>query len=217
MYSHPGAKGSSARPRSNPPRPAGIIPSGTAVTTHTPPRRTRLNPPTPLHEVSDPPARDPGGFDVLYQEHAGRVYAICLRMTADPAQAETLTQDVFVQAWRKLGQLREPGSVLAWLRRIAVNVVRRDRRSAARRHARVELVRDPAEVERGFAGPLPEDRLALERAIAALPEGARAVLVLHDIEGYRHAEIAGLLGITTGTSKSQLHRARSLLREALEP
>lgn len=169
------------------------------------------------HQASDPPAPDPGGFEALYREHAARVYAICLRLTADPAEAEAITQDVFVQAWRKLGQLRHPGSVLGWLRQIAVNAVRRDRRSAARRHARVELVGDPARVERGFTGPVPEHRLAVERAIAALPEGARAVLVLHDIEGYRHAEIAGMLGITPGTSKSQLHRARSLLREALEP
>lgn len=185
--------------------------------THTPPRRPRLNPLPRPPGPSDVPVPGPGGFDALYEEHAGRVYAICLRMTADPAEAEALTQDVFVQAWRKLGQLRDAGSVLGWLRRIAVNALRRDRRSAARRHARVQLVGDPAQVERGFTGPVPEDRLALERAIAALPEGARAVLVLHDIEGYRHAEIAALLGITPGTSKSQLHRARSLLRETLEP
>ena len=176
-----------------------------------------MNPHPRRTEPSDVPAADPGGFDALYEEHAGRVYAICLRMTADPAEAESLTQDVFVQAWRKLGQLRARESVLGWLRRIAVNAVRKHRRSAARRHARVQLVRDPAQVERGFAGPVPEDRLAVERAVAALPQGARAVLVLHDVEGYRHAEIAGMLGITPGTSKSQLHRARMLLREALEP
>lgn len=160
-------------------------------------------------------AADP--FDALYEENVGRVYAVCLRMTADPAEAESLTQDVFVQAWRKLGQFRGTGAVGAWLRRIAVNLVLRHRRSAGRRHARLELVADPAAVERGIAGPVPEDRMQLERCIAALPAGARAVLVLHDIEGYRHDEIASMLSITPGTSKSQLHRARALLREMLEP
>jgi RNA polymerase sigma-70 factor, ECF subfamily len=184
---------------------------------HTLPARPRVSPPARRSESSEPPAAAPGSFEALYQEHAGRVYAICLRMTADPAEAEAAAQDVFVQAWRKLGQLRSPGSALAWLRRIAVSAVCRERRSAARRRARVEVVAEPERVERGFAGPVPEERMELERAIAALPPGARDVLVLHDIEGYRHGEIAALLGISPGTSKSQLHRARMLLREALEP
>ncbi|MNC87873.1 ECF RNA polymerase sigma factor SigE [compost metagenome] len=123
------------------------------------------------------------------------------------------TQDVFVRAWRKLGSFRGESAFGTWLHRLAVNVVLTDHRSAGRRERRAE-----AAVELGARSvPPPRAGLAvdLERAIAALPPGARAVFVLYDVEGYRHEEIAAMTGIAAGTSKAQLHRARTLLREAL--
>ncbi|MCI0436301.1 MAG: sigma-70 family RNA polymerase sigma factor [Gemmatimonadetes bacterium] len=160
-------------------------------------------------------AGDRAAFDELYARHAGRVYALCLRMTADTAEAERLTQDAFVLAWRRLASFRGDSAFSSWLHRIAVNAVLEDGRRTRRRRARVDTVEDVACIERERDAPWIDERMDLERAIAGLPPGARAVLVLHDIEGYRHDEIAGLLGIATGTSKAQLHRARRLLRERL--
>lgn len=156
---------------------------------------------------------DVAAFDHLYDEHVDRVHALCLRMTGDPAEAEALTQDVFVQLWRKIGDYRGDSALATWLHRIAVNVVLQSQRSAGRREARVCPVAEPAGLERGAGVPDPTEYLDLERAIATLPHGARQVLVLHDLEGYTHEEIAHLLGVTTGTTKTQLHRARKLLRE----
>jgi RNA polymerase sigma-70 factor (ECF subfamily) len=158
---------------------------------------------------------DAAAFEQLYRLHAGRVYAVCLRLAGDAAEARRLTQDVFVRAWERLGGFRGASAFGSWLHRLAVNVVLADRRAAGRRHRRVALASDsPAYEEAAAAGWSPE-RLDLERAIAALPPGARAVLVLFDIEGYGHDEIAAMTGIAPGTSKAQLHRARRLLREAL--
>ena len=123
------------------------------------------------------------------------------------------TQDAFVRAWGKLGSFRGEAAFPTWLHRLAVNVVLTDRRSAGRRERRAE-----AAAESGpRAQPAPRAGLGvdLERAIARLPPGARAVFVLYDVEGYCHQEIAEMTGIATGTSKAQLHRARRLLREAL--
>lgn len=161
---------------------------------------------------------DVNAFDRLYHEHVGRVYALCLRMSGSRAEAERLTQDVFVCLWQQLPSFRGESAFASWLHRVAVNTVLQDRRSGDRRAARVETVDDLAAVPdaQNDQGD-PELRLDLERAIAALPHGARIVLVLHDIEGYTHEEIAGLCGIAAGTAKAQLHRARRLLRESLQP
>ena len=159
-------------------------------------------------------AGDFAAFEQLYHRHLRRVYALCLRLTADRTRAEELTQETFVRAWRKLDQFRGEGGFGGWLRRLALNLVLSDRRST-RRLARHET-RTPNVVE--FPAPKSPDRgsaIDLEHAIAALPPGARRVFVLHDVEGYRHEEIARVLGVATGTSKAQLHRARKLLREAL--
>ena len=121
-----------------------------------------------------------------------------------------------MQAWRKLASFRGESAFSSWLHRLAVNLVLMERRSAGRRWARVAAVEDPGALERGGEGPSPVWGLDLERAVAALPEGARQVFVLHDVEGYRHQEIAELLGIAAGTSKAQLFRARRLLREMLD-
>lgn len=166
-------------------------------------------------EVARAQAGDLEAFESIYRRQAGRVYAICLRMSADPARAEDLTQETFIRAWERLDSFRGDSPFPAWLRRLAVNVVLAEHRSAGRRRAResggVELERFPQ------AGQPAGDAadLDLETAISRLPAGARRVFVLHDIEGYRHDEIAGLLGVAPGTSKAQLHRARKLLREAL--
>jgi RNA polymerase sigma-70 factor (ECF subfamily) len=159
---------------------------------------------------------DLAAFEELYQEHAGRVYAICLRMTADPSRAEELAQEAFVRAWEKLGSFRGAGEFGGWLRRLTINVVLADRRSRGRRQAREAGTDDVARFRHPADAFHPGSGLDLEAAIAKLPPGARTVFVLHDVEGYRHDEIARLLRVATGTSKTQLHRARKLLREALK-
>jgi RNA polymerase sigma-70 factor (ECF subfamily) len=157
---------------------------------------------------------DREAFQRLYREHAGRVYALCLRLAGDPARAEELTQDTFVLAWRKLGSFRGDAAFSSWLHRIAVNAVFQAGRSEKRRRARI--VESGAALETPGREVPPGLRIDLERAIAGLPAGARSVFVLHDIEGYKHVEIAELTGLAVGTLKAQLHRARRLLREALD-
>ena len=136
-------------------------------------------------------------------------------MSADRQEAERLTQDVFVRVWRKLGSFRGDSEFTSWLHRLTVNAVLEDSRSTRRRIGRVENVEDLAALERGTTRGDPDARMDLERAIAQLPPGARQALVLHDIEGYKHEEIAQMLGIAAGTVKAQLHRARKLLRARL--
>ena len=159
---------------------------------------------------------DHAAFHTLYREHVGRVYALCLRLSADAARAEELTQDVFVRAWQHLGSFRGESAFSTWLHRLAVNTVLMEGRAAGRRERRVSGTDDLSAVERGGREPAAGLAIDLERAIGGLPEGAREVFLLYDVEGYRHAEIAALLGIAEGTSKAQLFRARRLLREALE-
>ena len=159
---------------------------------------------------------DHDAFGQLYRLHAGRVYALCLRMAGDAVEARRLTQDVFVRAWERLRLFRAESAFSTWLHRLAVNVVLADRRAAGRRERRVAPASDVPEPDAAARGGWLEDRLDLERAIAQLPPGARAVFVLHDVEGYGHEEIAAMTGIAAGTSKAQLHRARRLLRRALD-
>ena len=158
---------------------------------------------------------DVQAFEELYRANSGRVYALCLRMSGDPSVAEDLVQETFIRAWQKLATFRGSSAFSTWLHRVTVNVALGDRRRVSRREGRVNMVGEDAinEVAARSAGP--SDTLDLERAIAALPDGARNVFVLHDVEGFRHAEIADLAGIAVGTSKAQLHRARKLLRKAL--
>ena len=154
-------------------------------------------------------------FEGLYRENVGRIYLLCLRMCGNPSLAEELTQEAFVRDWQKLGTFRGDSAFSTWLHRVAVNGVLGDRRSTARREARVKPAGDELPVNLSAPELVPGQALDLERSIAALPEGARAVFILHDVEGYRHKEIARLTGIAEGTSKAQLHRARKLLRKAL--
>ncbi len=161
-------------------------------------------------------AGDQTAFRELYRQHAGRVYALCLRLTGDGRDAEERTQDVFVRLWDKLRSFRGDSAFSSWLHRLAVNVVLNERRTTGRRERRVMLAEDPDTVVGAqHAAPL-HLNIDLERAIAELPDGAREVFVLYDIEGYGHGEIAQLVGIAEGTSTAQLFRARRLLREKLE-
>jgi RNA polymerase sigma-70 factor (ECF subfamily) len=179
--------------------------------------------PRPTNEPDEQPllqrarAGDLDAFEALYRATAPRVFALCLRMTGDRQRAQELTQDVFVRAWEGLPSFRGDAAFTSWLHRIAVNVVLMGVRAERRREARVTLAEDlEGEVGDGFVLPVDiEQGIDLERAIAKLPPGARRVFVLHDIEGYRHEEIARLTGTAEGTLRAQLHRARKLLMEAL--
>lgn len=155
-------------------------------------------------------------FEQLYHAHVGRVYALCLRLCGDSGRAEELTQDVFVRAWEKLGSFQGKSAFSTWLHRLAVNVVLGDKRSEGVRVHRVFSTDEPEKYETpSTRSQDPGNAMDLERAIAKLPPGARTVFVLHDVEGYKHEEIAEMQGSAVGTCKAQLHRARRLLREAL--
>jgi RNA polymerase sigma-70 factor (ECF subfamily) len=166
--------------------------------------------------VSRAQAGDAGAFRVVYDEHVGRVYATCLRLAGNREDAEELTQNAFVRAWENLASFRGDSTFATWLHRLALNEAMSTFRSTARRLRRVFNVEDLEMVEPVPARSPTSAPMDLERAIADLPPGARTVFVLHEIEGYGHDEIAGMTGLAIGTSKAQLHRARRLLREALE-
>ncbi|HEY8508351.1 MAG TPA: sigma-70 family RNA polymerase sigma factor [Steroidobacteraceae bacterium] len=152
-------------------------------------------------------------FERLYREHAGRVYGLCLRLTRDPDKAEDCVQETFINAWRALKGFETRSSLGTWLHRIAVNVVLARRR---RYTPPTESLSDvPEVVESDWTLDTPVEVSEIEAAIAALPDGARDVLVLSGIYGYPHEETAQMLGIAVGTCKAQLHRARKLLQERL--
>jgi len=161
-------------------------------------------------------AGDVAAFERLYRENVDRIYALCLRMSGDAVRAQELTQDVFVRAWEKLAGFEGKSAFSTWLHRLAVNVVLGNRRAEGIRVGKVFGTDDLEAYETPTRPRDPGDALDLERAIATLPPGARTVFVLHDVEGYKHEEIAELHGIAVGTCKAQLHRARRLLREALD-
>jgi RNA polymerase sigma-70 factor (ECF subfamily) len=162
---------------------------------------------------------DMGAFEELYARHSRRVYSLCLRMTANTAEAEDLAQEVFIQLYRKAGSFRGESAFTTWLHRLTVNQVLMHFR---RRGVKVEQVTEdgesPQQVVAGTENPsqMPVvDRIALDKAVSQLPPGYRAVFVLHDVEGHEHEEVARLLGCSVGTSKSQLHKARMKLRTLL--
>jgi RNA polymerase sigma-70 factor (ECF subfamily) len=159
---------------------------------------------------------DSAAFEHVYRACVGRVYAICLRMTASEPRAEELTQDVFVRAWQRLRSFRGDSLFTTWLHRLAVNVVLEGQRTTARRERRELSKPEMERYEQAAVAAMPGTKLDLERAIAALPEGARRMFVLRDVQGYRYQEIAGLTGVSLGTVKAQIHRARALIRRALE-
>jgi RNA polymerase sigma-70 factor (ECF subfamily) len=153
---------------------------------------------------------DSAAFERLYRRHVGRVTALA-RWLLGGDEVEDAVQDAFIRAWEKLGTYRAESSFGTWLHRLAVNVFLRHRQQRASHLARHA---DDADVVLAVPGPAvrPDLRVALEGAVSRLPAGAREVFVLHDMEGYKHDEIAGMLGVDPGTSRSQLHRARMLLR-----
>ncbi len=172
--------------------------------------------PGPESDVALATTGDRRAFERLYQANAGRIFALCVRMAGDRTRAEELTQDVFVRAWEKLHLFRGESSFGTWVHRLAVNVVLNARKSESRRLSRVDDDGEGDKVDRIAGMPAaPGDRMDLEAAIGKLPPGARRVFTLHDVEGYKHEEIAEMLGVTSGATKAQLHRARMLLREAL--
>jgi RNA polymerase sigma-70 factor (ECF subfamily) len=171
---------------------------------------------SPILETSDVAlaARgDARAFARLYEEHKGRVMAIARRMTGYEHAAE-LTQDVFVRAWQKLGTFRGESKFSTWLHRLAVNLILSRRSAWATERARFLDAEDSLDrlAARPSGGELGLD---FEKAIDLLPDGARTIFVLHDVEGWKHEEIARALGVTSGTTKAQLHRARMLLRGTL--
>src|SRR6266446_7003437 len=155
-------------------------------------------------------------FEEIFQLHHRRVYSLCLRMIGNSTEAEDLTQDIFVQVFRKLGSFRGESAFTTWLHRLAVNQVLMHFR---KNHVRKEELTEDGEMPVGtmldrnrFNRTPVLDRLALNEAIAQLPRGYRIVFVLHDVEGLELSEIASFLGCSIGTSKSQLHRARMRMR-----
>ncbi|MEO6726856.1 MAG: RNA polymerase sigma factor [Blastocatellia bacterium] len=158
-------------------------------------------------------------FETLYERHHRRVYSLCLRMLANATEAEDLTQEVFIQLFKKIGSFRGESAFTTWLHRLTVNHVLM--------HFRKRGVKYEKTTEEGEIGELQDilqsvterprhiDRLALDKAIRELPRGYRTVFVMHDVEGFEHEEIARTLGVSVGTSKSQLHKARMKLRDLL--
>ncbi len=157
---------------------------------------------------------DRRAFERLYREHCDRVFSVCVRMLGDRLLAEEVTQDVFVRVWNKLPGFRGDSAFSTWLHRVAVNVILTRRKAIGTQQSRI--TDDEHAVDTAHARPVSvADQLDLEFAIAKLPLGARQIFVLHDVEGFTHEEIGAQLGITSGGSKAQLHRARMLLRAAL--
>ena len=157
---------------------------------------------------------DAHAFERLYRSHLARVHSLVRRMLNDE-DADEVTQDVFVRAWQKLATYRGEAAFGTWLHRLAVNVILGRRQRLGQRRERF-LPDDTALASVAGVRHAPELSLDFETAIARLPDGARQVFVLHDVEGYRHEEIADMLGLAVGTSKSQLHRARMALRQHLD-
>src|SRR5215470_18056080 len=169
-------------------------------------------------------AGDADAFAELFHAHKARIYSLCLRMTNNTAEAEDLTQDAFLQVFRKLATFRGDSALSTWLYRIAVNTVLMRFRKKTLTHYSL----DEPNTKNGDAKPVTReygsrdgrltscvDRVALIRAIRELPDGYRTVFLLHEVEGYEHSEIAEFLGCSTGNSKSQLHKAKMRIRELL--
>ena len=167
---------------------------------------------------------DAAAFEHIYRLHSRRVYSLCLRMAGNPTDAEDLTQDVFLQLFRKIGTFRGESAFSTWLHRMSVNIVLMRFRKKPKGETSLETVTNQDE---DSSGPAKEfggadlrldgviDRVALQAAISELAPGYRAMFVFHYVQGYKHNEIARILGCTTGNSKSQTHKARVRLRELL--
>ena len=162
---------------------------------------------------------DMSAFEELYQRHNRRVYSVCLRMTHNVSEAEDLTQEAFIQLFRKIGSFRGDSAFTTWLHRLTVNqVLMHFRKRSVKLERTTDEGETPVQIVRGSENPdrMPViDRISLDRAADQLPPGYRSVFILHDVEGHDHEEIAKILGVAVGTSKSQLHKARRKLRRLL--
>jgi RNA polymerase sigma-70 factor (ECF subfamily) len=158
---------------------------------------------------------DSEAFLNLYQQNLPRIYAVCLRIVASREQAEEVTQQALIRTWEMLGSYRGESPLSAWIHRIAVNAALDYLRARNRLSKRVEFTDNLEEFEKPDLSSPRENQMDMEQALATMPPQARAVVVLHDIEGYSHNEISGMLGIAAGTSKAHLHAARRLLKEEL--
>ena len=158
-------------------------------------------------------------FELIYERYHRRTYSLCLRMTSSQTEAEDLTQEVFIQLFRKIGSFRGDSAFSTWLHRLTVNqVLMHFRRRSVKNERTSDDGEMPEQTVRGTADPsrmAVVDRIALKNAIAELPNGYRNVFILHDVEGFEHEEVARIMGISVGTSKSQLHKARLKLRTLL--
>jgi RNA polymerase sigma-70 factor (ECF subfamily) len=167
---------------------------------------------------------DAEAFQALYERHKRRVYSLCLRMTANTAEAEDLTQEAFLQLYRKIATFRGESAFSTWLHRLSVNVVLMHLRKKSLPVVSLDETTQGGEEDTpkkdfgaddvALSGSI--DRLQLQRAVSDLPPGYRTIFVLHDVEGYEHNEIAGIVGCSIGNSKSQLHKARMKLRDLLK-
>lgn len=187
------------------------------------PYETALTPPLEAQAIADAQAGDHQAFAKLYALHKRRIYSLCLRMVGNVTEAEDLTQEAFLQLHRKITSFRGESAFSTWLYRLTINVVLMQLRKKGLSLISLDEAMQPAPDEgpgRSFGAPDLTltgaiDRMALERAVANLSAGYRLIFVLHDIEGYEHNEIASMLGCSIGNSKSQLHKARLKLRDAL--
>ncbi|HSJ24741.1 MAG TPA: sigma-70 family RNA polymerase sigma factor [Longimicrobiales bacterium] len=156
---------------------------------------------------------DARAFERIYRRHAARIHSLCARMLT-PGEADDAAQEVFIRAWRKLHLFRGESAFSTWLHRLAINLVLGRRTTQANYTARFGA--DTEGLDAASRRDRPDLRMDFEAAMQTLPDGAKKVFVLHDVEGYTHEEIGTMLGITAGTSKSQLHRARMTLRQYLQ-
>lgn len=161
-------------------------------------------------------AGDVDAFETLYRQHAPRLHALAIRMAGSPQEGEDLLQEIFLQAYRKLGSFKGDAALGTWLYRLALNHCLDHVRSRQAKMSRMTSTLDDGAAEPAARRDTPVARLDLERALRQLPDGCREAFVLHDVEGFDHKEVADLLGIAEGTSKSQVFKARMKLRAMLK-
>lgn len=218
------------RPRLSPQPPEATAPGLEVASPPPAPPAKRVNfppaaspDPAEANALTRAQAGDHQAFAQLYSLHKRRIYSLCLRMVGNIAEAEDLTQEAFLQLHRKISTFRGDSAFSTWLHRLAINVVLMQLRKKGLSLISLDEAMEPVPEEgpgRSFGAPDLAlsgtiDRLALERAVADLPAGYRLIFILHDVEGYEHNEIAAMLECSIGNSKSQLHKARLRLRDAL--
>jgi RNA polymerase sigma-70 factor (ECF subfamily) len=199
----------------------GCVPTGSVART----RRIETGEVPEAESIRRAQQGDAAAFERLYRLHSRRVYSLCLRMVGNTAEAEDLTQEAFLQLFRKIATFRGESAFSTWLHRLAVNVVLMKLRKKSGKETSLEQVTEPDEESgtprRDFGAPDLTltgsiDRVNLQRAVEQLPPGYKSVFVLHDVQGYEHNEIAEMMGCSIGNSKSQLHKARMRLRDLLQ-